>query len=219
MNLAEQAFHDLFPEKEIPQCTIKYSAAFRGYNANVKYAYDHSRIHFRLSKEWKSVSDDIAIGLLQSLMVKVFKVKKRTVQMELYEKFLKNLSTYSKVEKSDPLLEQSFHRVIQEYFHNFMDKPNLVWGSDSFRKLGSYEYATDTIVISTLFKQETELLDYIMYHELLHKKLKFESKNGRQVHHSPEFKAMERKFKNKNIEKDLDTFLRKQKFKSLFRFW
>jgi hypothetical protein len=74
-----------------------------------------------------------------------------------------------------------------------MEIPNLEWGSNSKRKLGSYDYHTDTISISTIFlDSEQELLDYLIYHEMLHKKLKFNSKNNRSYHHTKKFKAKEK---------------------------
>ena len=76
-----------------------------------------------------------------------------------------------------------------------IEKPNLTW-HDSIRRLGSYEYGTDTISMSKVLGADTNLLDYVMYHEMLHKKHKFHCKNGRIHHHTKEFREMERKFDN-----------------------
>ena len=52
-----------------------------------------------------------------------------------------------------------------------------------------------------------------MYHEMLHKKFKFENKNGRSVHHSTEFKKMESQFENSEfIEKEIAKVARKHRF-------
>ena len=218
MNVAEKALGLLFPQKkESRKITVKYSRAFQDFNANVHY--DWHNIQFRLSHKWKDVDEDLQIGVIQSLLLRIYKKKKESEYVDLYNSFVKKLSTYSKVDKSDPILETSFHRVNEEYFNGMMDRPNLVWGSGSATQLGHYEYARDTITISTIFKNHQELLDYIMYHELLHKKLKFYDKNGRSYHHTHKFRQLEKKFKNPNIEKELDEFLRKHKMKNLFRFW
>jgi predicted metal-dependent hydrolase len=218
MNLAEKAYKELFPDKELDrEIKIKYSARFKSYNANVRYT--HRQIVFNLSKAWKEVSLEIQIGLIQSLMLKVFKEKKNTLNIELYDKFVKNIPKYSIPTKSDTVLEESFDRMNKEYFFDYMEKPNLVWGQESFRKLGSYEYATDTIIISTVLKGESLLLDFVMYHEMLHKDLKFESKNGRNYHHTSEFRKKEKQFYDKDAEKKLTAFLRKKKLKRAFRFF
>ncbi len=218
MGLAKRALNELYPEKEENrQIIIKYSKAFNDFNANVKYS--HYKIEFRLSDKWKEVSEDIVIGLLQTLFIKLYGKKAKTMNIDLYSSFIKKLSTYNIQDKSDPILEESFHRVNEKYFDGFMDRPNLVWGGPSSRKLGSYEYATNTIVISTLFETEYYLLDYIMYHELLHKKLKFHDKNGRSYHHTKKFKEKEKQFEDPDIEKKLDNFLKRYKMKKIFRFW
>ena len=214
MDIIKEAFQQLYPEKEIKyNISLKYSRKFKPYNANVK-RYGNNLI-FNLSKDWKKISKEIQIGLIQELMVKILKEKKpKTMSMELYNAFLKNVHIAIPKTKTDEVLEGSFNRVNDTYFSGMIDISNLEWGSDSTSKLGSYEYGSDMITISTIFKDERqELLDYVMYHEMLHKKFKFESKNGRTLHHSNEFKKMEAKFENRDlIEKEISRLARRHRF-------
>ena len=216
MNIAQTALKELFPDKEIAT-RINYSGKFKSYNANVKY--DYKTMVFNLSREWEEVSEEIQIGLLQGLILKVFKKKGTTTNIDLYEKFSKSITKFSKVDKIDSILKESFDRINQKYFYNFMDSPNLVWGQESFAKLGSYEYISHTITISAVLRGEIMLLDYVMYHEMLHKKLKYESKNGRNYHHTSEFRKMEREYEDKDAEKKLTAFLRRKRLKKAFRFF
>jgi len=187
MNIAEKAFFELFPDKSLSKkMIVKYSRAFNPYNANVKYAA--YSMTFNLSYEWKKVSDEIKLGLIQSLLLRIYKEKKKTLNIDLYENFIKTVGDYSEVKQSHPVLEQSFKRVNEKYFNGFIDKPNLKWGNHSFSKLGTYEYGSNTVTISRVFEEDEELLDYIMYHELLHKKHKFHTKNGRSYHHTSKFR-------------------------------
>lgn len=210
--LVEQAFNLLYPERSYPYTAslLKYSRAFKGYNANVKYT--KTTITFKLGYDWKEVSDDIKIGLLQSLFLKIFKDKKESTYIDIYNNFLRNIHLAIPKNKSDPELEASFIRVNEKYFNGMMDKPNLVWGEKSVRKVGCYEYTTDTIVMSSHLKGELMLLDYVMYHELLHKKIKFYNKGNRSFHHTTQFKQMESEFEDKEAEKKLKNFLRKKRF-------
>lgn len=209
--LAERAFKKLNVEDNRVK-TVKYSGHFKGYNANAKYTFQ--KIEFNLSREWKNIDEDIQIGLIQSLIVKIFRLKiPKTMQMELYENFMKGLSKYAKKHTYEPELEQSFNRVNEKMFNGMMNKPNLLFASESFNKLGSYEYGTDTIYISKIFKNLTEeeqiFLDYVLYHELLHKKHQFNIKNGRHHAHTKAFKNDEAKFGLK--EKELTTWLRRKR--------
>ena len=223
-----EAFQQLYPEKELKySVSLKYSRKFKPYNANVKLY--RNNLMFNLSRDWKKISKEIQIGLIQELMAKILhesnasehrskrtrsQLTKKTMNIELYNLFMKNVHLAVPKTKTDEVLEESFNRVNEIYFNEMLDKPNLRWGNNSTSKLGSYEYGSDAITISTIFKDERrELLDYVMYHEMLHKKFKFQNKNGRNLHHSSEFKKMEAKFENKDmIEMEISKLARKHRF-------
>ena len=212
--LIKEAFRQLYPEKELRyNFSLKYSRKFKPYNANVKL---HGKnLVFNFSKDWKKISKEIQIGLVQELMVKILKDKKKTINMELYNLFMKNVHLAVPKTKTDEILEESFNHVNETYFNGMVDKPNLLWGNSSTSKLGSYEYGSDAITISSIFKNERkELLDYVMYHEMLHKKFKFQNKNSRNIHHSSEFKKMEAKFESRDlVEKEIAKLARKHRFR------
>ena len=195
MKLAEQAFNELFPEKNLEeyQFEIKYTGRFKPYNANVRCR--RNSLQFNLSKKWRTISKDIQIGLIQGLMLRVFKEKNNTINMDLYNYFMKNLHISVQKTNTDPTLEKSFDRTNEKYFFGLLEKQNLAW-HNSIRRLGSYEYGSDTISISRVLLEDSGLMDYVVYHEMLHKKFKFNSSNGRTCHHTREFKEMERKFEN-----------------------
>ena len=195
MKLVEQAFNDIFPEKDLENYNlkIKYTDKFKPYNANVRYT--KNSLQFNLSKKWRNISKEIQMGLMQGLMLRIFKEKKATTNIDLYNSFMKNLHISIPKINNDPFLGESFNRVNEKYFFGLVERPNLTW-HDSIRRLGSYEYGTDTISMSKVLGADTNLLDYVMYHEMLHKKHKFHCKNGRIHHHTKEFREMERKFDN-----------------------
>lgn len=212
-DLIKEAFEQLYPGKEIKyNLELRYSHHFKPYNANVRLYGNKMTFHF--SKNWRKISREIQIGLVQELLVKILKDKsKKTMSMELYNLFMKNVHISVPKTKTDEILEKSFDRVNETYFNGMLDKPNLQWGNASTSKLGSYEYGSDTITISTIFRNEIGLLDYVMHHEMLHKKFKFESKNGRQVHHSSEFRRMEARFENSQLmEKEISRLARRHRF-------
>jgi len=175
--------------------------------------YSREWMTFHLSKEWKDVDREIVIGLIQHLLLKVHKKKGTTTNIDLYYMFSKGLSKYSEASKTEPQLEDSFTRINEKFFSGEMDKPNLIWGDQSFRTLGKYEYNTNTITISRIFQEsDSILLDYIMYHEMLHKKHQFKANNGRHLYHSSAFRADEAKFPNQEvIEKKLSMYASKVK--------
>jgi len=220
MNLAQEAYSEIYPEHEENR-TIKiaYSAKFKSFNANVKYT--NSYILFNLSKDWLDFSEDLRKGLIHHLLIKMFPKRKhiRTFELDLYEKFIDNVGKYARVEHHDDELGESFDRINDKYFDGLMEKPNLKWGQKAFRKLGHYEYASNTVVISDIFRAEEEFLDYVMHHELLHKKHGSKtSLSGRVQHHTKEFRADEAKYEDKDAERKLTKFLRRKRARNIFGF-
>lgn len=219
-DIVYKAYYALFNKEFSGNVDLKYSRAFKGYNANVKYTKNLEKVEFRLSYNWKEVSDEIKIGLIQSLFNKMFKTNIKTINIDLYDIFLKKIPQLSPKLKSEPILEESFNRVNEEYFNGLLDKPNLEFGGINFHTLGTYEHNSDTIRISEVLKKDLVLLDYVMYHEMLHKKLKYkvnENANRKRIlHHSKEFRELEKKFKIKDIEDRLKNFIKKEKLKNRF---
>ncbi|MEA3349798.1 MAG: hypothetical protein U9Q82_04175, partial [Chloroflexota bacterium] len=95
-------------------------------------------------------------------------------------------------------LEIVFERVNSVYFDGAMEKPNLIWSRIlTQRKFGHYRPSSDTIMISISLDDSdvpTYLIDFIMYHELLHKKIGQKIINGRIYSHTSEFRAAESEF-------------------------
>jgi len=208
---AVDELYDNFPY----QTNLKYSGKFKPYRANIRLM--GNSIQFNLSKKWRAVSKDIQIGLIQELLLKIMKkrlrpIRTNTQSIELYNIFMKKIHIAAPKTDINPILEQSFDRVNHRYFNGFLDKTNLKWGNNSLSKLGSYEYGTDTIVISKVLEEDYELMDYVMYHEMLHKKHKFTKKSGRSYHHTSSFRKDERSFENSGLmEKRLRRLLIKKR--------
>lgn len=96
-------------------------------------------------------------------------------------------------------LDESFHRVNVMYFEGQLAKPKLCWSPKRSRRLlGSYHELTDRLIVSRVFDSDRVplfVLDYLMYHELLHKFLGVGRRaDGKRCVHSTEFRRLERKY-------------------------
>ncbi len=204
--LIEESYKNLFPNREFTFVSkIRYSGRFKGYNGNIVLKRDELVVS--LSRNWKGVSRDIQKGIIQDLLAKLFKVKIKTLEIDLYHSFLKNVHHTIPKTESHPVLAESFERMNEEFFLGLMDMPNLVIGQGT-TKLGTYDYGMDTISISELVLQDRELVDYVMYHEMLHKKHKFVK--GR--HHTKAFRNDERKFGDiPELDRRLAKLIRKKR--------
>ncbi len=101
-------------------------------------------------------------------------------------------------DQADPRLGASFERVNRQFFAGKLAKPRLTWNQTiTHRKFGHYLFATDTVMISVSLDRPdvpAYVLDFIMYHELLHKDLGLKTVNGRSYGHTPEFRKAERSY-------------------------
>jgi len=213
MSLIQESYQRLFPEKEFPyQAEMEYNRRLADFNANIRL--EPRKIKVNLNLQWKDIDPEIKIGLIQHLLLRIFKKRAHTTNIELYNNFIKNIPILTPKTKSDPALEAAFDRVNQQFMSNSVDKTNLTWGTASFRKLASYNFHTDTITVSTLFTDaRPEIVDYLMYHEMLHKHHKFKHHEGRSSFHSPAFKEDEQRYPDHElIEKEIESIIRRKKY-------
>lgn len=95
-------------------------------------------------------------------------------------------------------LDEIFRRVNRAYFGGTMPKPKLEWNRMlTERKFGHYRQPGDTVMLSVSLDDERvplHTVDFVMYHELLHKKHGSLLVGGRQIVHTAAFRAEERLF-------------------------
>jgi hypothetical protein len=91
-----------------------------------------------------------------------------------------------------------FDRVNVAYFDGALPAPHLTWNKTlTHRKFGHYQTATDTVMLSLSLDDAAVppyVVDFVMYHELLHKHLGIKFVNGRRYAHTAEFRDAERRF-------------------------
>ena len=96
-------------------------------------------------------------------------------------------------------LDELFATINRAYFGGQMLKPRLVWsGVLSSRKLGHYERTRDRVVMSQILDDKCIprcVVEFVLYHELLHKHHGIKWVNGRCLVHTPEFRRSEGKFR------------------------
>ncbi|MBN1342293.1 MAG: hypothetical protein JXQ73_06415 [Phycisphaerae bacterium] len=96
-------------------------------------------------------------------------------------------------------LAESFARVNADYFNGAMRPPRLSWSRHiTGNRFGHYNHADDAVMVSsTLDAADVPplVVDFIVYHELLHKKMGARPRNATMAVHTPEFRRQERQFK------------------------
>jgi len=107
-------------------------------------------------------------------------------------------------------LGEVFDRVNAQYFDSQIERPRLTWNqSVTYRSFGHYVFATDTVLLSvSLDRREVPslVIDFIMYHELLHKKHGVTRSNQRRMAHTAAFRRDEKAFPRRD---EAEAFLQK----------
>jgi predicted metal-dependent hydrolase len=95
-------------------------------------------------------------------------------------------------------LEEIFDELNRRFFHGLMGRPQLTWSREHARnRLGHYDPAHNTIVVSKVFDDSRVpkyVVEYILYHEMLHLKHPVKLRGGRRCVHSKEFLEEENLF-------------------------
>ncbi len=107
-------------------------------------------------------------------------------------------------------LNELFEKLNHEYFGASLTRPRLVWSQiKTYCKFGHYEPARDRIVMSLTLDDASIpefVIEFVLYHELLHKLHGTKWVNGRSRVHTPEFRAYECQFK---LYKEAESWLGK----------
>lgn len=93
-------------------------------------------------------------------------------------------------------LDASFQRVNAAHFGGALERPALRWGALTTRRTwGSYRFSEDRLTISPALDSAdvpSWVLDFVVFHELLHKALGLTAKGNRRYAHTAAFRATER---------------------------
>lgn len=95
-------------------------------------------------------------------------------------------------------LEEIFAALNQKFFRGELPAALVGWSRQRSRRiLGHYDDAHQTITITRWFDAPSvsrDLVEYVVFHEMLHMQFPTERRGHRRVMHSPEFRKAEKRF-------------------------
>lgn len=165
-------------------------------------------IHLTISQGFAGAPDDVLRALVSVAYLDKVEPHQHTIRS--YTETTDFAETLLALDLSGPTPEENikgrhhnlgevFARVNAEYFGGQLSRPRLTWNHTlSQRKMAHYQPATDTLMVSISLdstRVPDYVIDFVMYHDLLHKKLDVKVVDGRRYAHTPEFHAEERKFR------------------------
>jgi len=205
------AHRELRPRTPIPEIKVEFFP-FAGLNHTARL--NDGRLTVRVSDIFVDAPSEVYYALALILLAKLYRKKIDTAHQTTYRSFIlqSEIQERARAVRTQRSrvnagrgargrhidLEELFDKLNQHYFAGSIDKPRLSWSARKSRfVLGRYDATHHTIFVSRLFDAPTVpgyVIEYVMFHEMLHVKHQTRIRDSRIIVHTPEFKIEERNF-------------------------
>jgi hypothetical protein len=201
---------ELRPRTPLPEFQVEF---YRFANVNNTIRLRHGRVLVRISDLLETAPDSVLRAIAHILLAKLYRKPIAPAHAGRYRQYVSSHHLSSKVHLIRQMrgrkrlapaqgevynLDQVFDELNQRFFHGLLGRPQMSWSQDHARNnLGHFDPAHNTIVISRIFdskKVPRFVLEYLVYHEMLHLKYPVKLRGTRRCVHSAEFQAEERLF-------------------------
>jgi hypothetical protein len=208
--LYAEIHRELKPRTEVPLIRVRFR---RFANANSFIQLKHGAIEVRITDVLADAPTDVQEALAYLLLSKLFRRPVPPPAADRYRRYLHRKEMRERIqamrvergrkELAEPQgqvydLVEVFEQVNLEYFHGLMARPALGWSLRASRStLGHYDPSHHTIVISRALDDARVprfVVEFVMYHEMLHVRYPTEHCGGRRRMHTPLFRAEEQRF-------------------------
>jgi hypothetical protein len=205
------AHRELKPRTPVPRLEINFFP-FAGINHTARLSA--GQLTIRISDLFNEAPPDVHHALAIILLSKLYRRKADVSYHRTYRAFILSHEIQERARAArshrgraarvtQPQgrhvdLEELFVRLNSQYFGGVLERPKISWSEKRSRHiLGRYDSTHHAIFISRLFDSAAVpefVVEYVMYHEMLHLKHQTQVKDCRVVVHTPEFKKDERQF-------------------------
>ncbi len=206
----ERAFRRMFTRRPLPLFHVEYRA-FAGLRSAICFRDD--RAHVLLSDLLADAPPLVIEALAEILLAPIFRGRASREARECYMAWNMSPAVSSRVDEVRRArgrkrllpaqgryfdLQSIFDELNQRFFQGQLAVARIGWSPTRSRTLlGHHDPSHRTITISRWFDSASVpryLVDYLVYHEMLHIKYPTERDGDRRVVHSPAFREAEKKF-------------------------
>jgi hypothetical protein len=210
LEIFQEMYRELRPAAAIPEFKIEF---FAFANVNNTIRLRGARLLVRLSDLLEGAPDSVLRAIAHILLAKMYRQPIDRGQAARYRKYVASHEIMRKTHLVRQMrgrkrlrparghfydLDMIFEELNARFFHGLMARPRMSWSQAKTRRiLGHYDPAHNAIIISRVFDHfavPAYVLEYIVYHEMLHLKHPVKLRGSRRCVHSAEFQAEERLF-------------------------
>jgi predicted metal-dependent hydrolase len=210
LEIFQEIYSELRPGSSVPELKVEF---FAFANVNNTIRLREGRLLVRLSDLLEGAPDGVLRAIAHILLAKMYR---QPIERRYAARYRKYVGSHEIVRKAHLVrqmrgrkllrsprgrfydLDAVFEDLNTRFFHGLMARPRLSWSQTKTRRiLGHYDPAHNAIIISRIFDHPAVpryVLDYIVYHEMLHLKHPVKLRGSRRCVHSAEFQAEEKLF-------------------------
>jgi len=210
LEIFQETYRELRPAASIPELKIEF---FAFANVNNTIRLRNGRLLVRLSDLLEGAPEAVLRAIAHILLAKMYR---RPIDRGYAARYRKYVASHDIVRKAHLLrqmrgrkrlrparghfydLDAIFEELNTRFFHGLLGRPRMSWSQTKTRRtLGHYDPAHNAIIISRVFDHfavPRYVLEYVVYHEMLHLKHPVRLRGTRRCVHSAEFQAEEKLF-------------------------
>jgi predicted metal-dependent hydrolase len=210
LEIFQETYREVRPASSVPDLKIEFFA-FANINNTIRLR--NGRLLVRLSDLLEAAPETVLRAIAHILLAKMYRQQIDRGQAARYRKYVASHDIVRKAHLVRQMrgrkllrpargysydLDTIFEELNFRFFHGLMARPRMSWSQSKTRRiLGHYDPAHNAIIISRIFDHPAiprYVLEYIVYHEMLHLKHPVKLRGSRRCVHSAEFQAEEKLF-------------------------
>jgi len=210
VEIFQNAYSELRPGTSLPELKIDFYA-FANVNNTIRLR--NGRLLVRLSDLLEGAPENVLRAIAHILLAKMYRKPVDRAHAARYRRYVGSHEIVRKAHLVRQMrgrkilrparghvfdLDAVFEELNMRFFHGLMARPRMSWSQTRTRRiLGHFDPAHNAIIISRIFDHPAMpryVLEYIVYHEMLHLKHPVRLRGSRRCVHSAEFQAEERLF-------------------------
>jgi predicted metal-dependent hydrolase len=210
LEIFQETYRELRPSTPIPELKVEF---FAFANVNNTIRLRNGRLLVRLSDLLEGAPEAVLRAIAHILLAKMYR---RPIDRQQAARYRKYVASHDIVRQAHLVrqmrgrkrlrsarghfydLDAIFEDLNARFFHGLLGRPRMSWSQTKTRRiLGHYDPAHNAIIISRIFDHfavPRYVLEYIVYHEMLHLKHPVRLRGTRRCVHSAEFQAEEKLF-------------------------
>ena len=205
-------FARLDKSRQPPQVHVRFYP-YVGINHTIRVR--DGKVYVRIGEVCHDMPLSAHRGLARILVGKLFSRKTPPGARDAYESYIQTVEVRERADDSKRTrgrkvvtgtkgeiydLDEMFDSLNFWYFGGRLQKPTLTWSPrKSFHILGHHDSTHDTISVSRSLDSKSVpqfVVEYVLFHEMLHVAHPTVHHNGRRYNHTPAFRRDERRFAN-----------------------